>query len=77
MTAKILKYFVVEKDIFSIKVLNERKSWLASSCADTNVPPDLKLDWINNEKIVISASEMLFLMRYLNLMDWWFDREKQ
>ena len=66
--AKILKYSVVEKDIFSIKVLNERKRWLESSCADTNVPPDLKLDWLNNEEIVISASEMLFLMRYLNLM---------
>lgn len=59
--AKILSNLIDKEKFFTIDILNERMSTISSS-SDKNVTPALKHEAIKNEKIILTASEMHYLV---------------
>lgn len=64
---KILNNFIYIQYFFTLNVLNERLLNCPTSFSD-NVTPQLKSESIKKEKIIITASEMHYLVNNLSLM---------
>lgn len=64
--AKILHHFICKKKIFSIGVLNDRIKNFGHSSFDKNIPV-VTLESIIKGVIILSASEMLYLISHLGL----------
>jgi len=63
--AKILNNFI-NKEFFTLDVLNERINCF-NHVSDSNVPPSLQSESIKKELIILSASEMHYLVKNLGL----------
>lgn len=66
--AKILDHFICKKKIFSIGVLNDRIRNFGHSSLDKNIPV-VTLESIIKGVIILSASEMLYLISHLGLFN--------
>ncbi|XP_076664404.1 uncharacterized protein LOC143366869 [Andrena cerasifolii] len=64
---KILNMLINEENLFDIDVLNQRMSCFSYVSTDTNIPPPLSLECIKTENIILTASEMLCLVKHFNL----------
>ncbi|XP_039312881.1 uncharacterized protein LOC120359458 isoform X1 [Solenopsis invicta] len=64
--AKILNNFINKENFFTLDVLNERINCF-NHTADSNVPPPIQSDSIKKELIILSASEMHYLIKNLGL----------
>lgn len=61
----LLKHFILDIKLFSIDTFNNRISNFKCDIRNTNIPPTIYTDDLFKGKLRLSASEMLFLVRYL------------
>lgn len=61
----LLKHFIVNLKSFTVTTLNKRISVFITEIADKNLPLPIFMDDLLKEKLPLSTSETLFLVRYL------------
>ncbi|KYN22123.1 hypothetical protein ALC57_05487 [Trachymyrmex cornetzi] len=66
--AKILRYFIDEKQFFTLEILNKRILFFDHISSNKNIPPNLSCESIKKGMIILSASEMKFLIENLNFI---------
>lgn len=65
---KILYNFIYEENFFTLEILNERILYFSNTSSGKNIPRKLSRESIKNKIIILSASEMKFLVQNLNFI---------
>lgn len=65
---KILHHLIVEEQLFSLEVLNQRITFLnVDLSTGVNVPPAISRGALDKQILILSASEMSFLIEHLSI----------